>query len=194
MAVIDRPVPGGGTTHANIQHHPPNNHGQLLPEDAQCNPPKNALQNSTRRRGHTSSTTSESIWNNRSPNTEKNHTRTSLGVHPLRIDTTSQSNIASSALDAGAPPSLPLDEISNFRIQTAKSARQHYANRGPLPTPSPSSTAQTKRDNAIEGVHGTRGALPSPRGRPTKSEDIQYGEDLPNTNLGEAPPPTPNKH
>ena len=118
---------------------------------------------------------------------------TSLGVQLLRTYTTSQSNIASSAIDAGAPPSLPLAEMSNFRIQTVKAARQH-PNQGSLPTLEPSRTAQANRDIAIEDVHGTQGRLPSPRGRPTESENIQAGGDLSNTTPAEAPSPTRNKH
>ena len=127
-----------------------------------------------------------------SKNREKPH-QGLLGVQPQRTNTMSQSNIASSALDAGAPLSIPLAEMSNFRIQTDKATRQH-STRGPLPTLATSWTAQTNRDNAVEDVQGTRRPLPDPSGRSTKADNMPNGDDLSTTTPGEVPPPIRNKH
>jgi len=83
--------------------------------------------------------------------------------------------------------------MSKFRIQTAKATRQH-SNRGPMPTPASSWTAQTKRDNAIENVRGARGLLQAPRGRSTEPEDIQVGGDLSDAAHAEAPSSTRTQH
>ena len=116
-----------------------------------------------------------------------------MGVQPFRSDATSKSNISSSALDTGATLSLPPTQMSRFRSQTAKAARRQCS-REPLPKPTPSWMAQTKRCIATEDVHGIRGLLPAPRGRTTKPEDIRSGEDLPNTTPRQASPPTRNKN
>ena len=136
---------GKGKSHTHTYPHASDKHDHATPIESQDNKNnKNVLHNSNSQGDYTSSTHSLIIQYNRSPKTGKNHNNTPLGISPLRTEATSQSNISSSGLEAGAPLSLPPTEMSNFRNQTDKAARSQ-SDRGPVPTPTSSWIAQTKQ-------------------------------------------------
>ena len=76
----------------------------------------NALQTKSCLSSHPSSSTSEIILSNRSPNTLKNETYTSRGVQPSRREVTSQSNMDSSVMGEAESTSALEVETSNFQI------------------------------------------------------------------------------
>jgi hypothetical protein len=153
----------------------------------------NVLQYYISRGDHTSSTQSVIIRNSKSPKNGKKHNRTPKGVIPPRTNATNQSNICSSGLDAGAPLSHPLTEMSSFRNQITKAERRQ-SSRGPVPTPKPKWIAQTKQCRETEDVHGTRGQLPMPEDAKMASLDIRSGIDRPTNTPQGASPPTSKKN
>ena len=114
-----------------------------------------ALQVSVCRRDHSPTSSSEVIWNNKSPNTWKIQIRTSRRVQPHHTEVTSQSNIASSALgEEGTSSPLGLATLS-FRIQTVKAVRLQLT-RGPSPTTSPCWTTHTNLVRDTDEVQDPR--------------------------------------